>query len=69
MVNEVIEYGDDKATKEAGDREQETEYIEQETPNKQCSFRVRAIPLPAAFTIILQVFGYKGKVISFLTVL
>lgn len=54
MVNEVIEYGDDKATKEAGDQEQETEYIEQETPNKQCSFRIRAIPLPAAFTIILQ---------------
>ena len=63
MVNEVIEHADDKAAKEAGDEEQETEYIEQDTPNKQSSFRIRAIPLPAAFTVILQVFGYIGKVI------
>lgn len=50
MVNEAIE-GEKKTNKDLND---EGGIVELETPNKQSSFKLRAFPLPAGFTKLLQ---------------
>ncbi len=55
MVNEAIEA--DSKPKDENEEDMNDESVE--TPNKQCSFKVRALPLPKGLTDLLQVYINK----------